>query len=310
MSEKLKFWQVFLVFCLLFLFLKEEGKEKFNFGDFPKKDSIFQEYTNSNFYYQPLFSQNFLFPALPPQSLTSKVYASIEENKKEIIFEYTVENGDTLDSISKKFNISKETLILANNLDEKTKLKVGQKLIVLPKNGVLHLVEKGETLEKIAKKYNAKVEDILAFNEIEDKNVYENDIIFVPCEKLPKKPKKISQKILAQNYFICPLSKCQISQGLHFFNAVDFRANCSEPVFASAGGKVEKVGFSPLAGNFVKISHPDGISTLYYHLEKILVSKGENVSQGDLIGRVGATGLATGCHLHFEVRGAKNPFAF
>ncbi len=49
--------------------------------------------------------------------------------------------------------------------------------------------------------------------------------------------------------------------------------------------------------------------TLYAHLSEVNITTGTSVKQGDFIARMGATGKATGCHLHFEVRGAKNPFA-
>jgi murein DD-endopeptidase MepM/ murein hydrolase activator NlpD len=61
-------------------------------------------------------------------------------------------------------------------------------------------------------------------------------------------------------------------------------------------------------GNLVIISHSNGTQTVYGHSSKILVRAGENVKQGQTIALVGATGKATGPHLHFEIRGAKNPF--
>jgi murein DD-endopeptidase MepM/ murein hydrolase activator NlpD len=61
-------------------------------------------------------------------------------------------------------------------------------------------------------------------------------------------------------------------------------------------------------GTYIVIKHENGTQTLYAHNSSNTVSVGDEVEQGDVIGYVGQTGKATGPHLHFEVRGAKNPF--
>ena len=61
-------------------------------------------------------------------------------------------------------------------------------------------------------------------------------------------------------------------------------------------------------GNYIVISHPNGTQTLYAHLSGLAVVAGTSVTRGEIIGYVGSTGRSTGSHLHFEVRGAKNPF--
>jgi len=61
-------------------------------------------------------------------------------------------------------------------------------------------------------------------------------------------------------------------------------------------------------GNYIVITHPNGTQTLYAHNSENVVSVGEKVIKGQLIGFIGSTGKSTGSHLHFEIRGAKNPF--
>jgi murein DD-endopeptidase MepM/ murein hydrolase activator NlpD len=80
---------------------------------------------------------------------------------------------------------------------------------------------------------------------------------------------------------------------------------------ASASGKVivaKSGGWNGGYGSYVVISHPNGTQTLYGHLSAVTVSVGDEVSQGQTIGRMGSTGKSTGVHLHFEIRGARNPF--
>jgi murein DD-endopeptidase MepM/ murein hydrolase activator NlpD len=250
--------------------------------------------------------------SLPPAFVSGKVLGAMVEEQRKEIQEYIVEEGDTLFSISQKFGISLETILWANNLDKNSVIKPGQKLIILPVNGVLHEVKAGDTLSEISKKYQAKIEDIISFNELENENdIYIGDILIIPGGKMPS-PKPAPQPFtpLAQGYFICPVAGgCRITQGLHFYNAVDFsNGKCGEPILAAAGGTVLKAGWQKKAGNYVKILHPNGVVTMYGHLQTIFVSPGEQVFQGQIIGTMGATGRATGCHLHFDVFGAKNPF--
>jgi murein DD-endopeptidase MepM/ murein hydrolase activator NlpD len=81
---------------------------------------------------------------------------------------------------------------------------------------------------------------------------------------------------------------------------VDYGAPTGTPVYSSGDGRVLESGFSRSNGNFVFVKHDGNIVTRYLHLHKRLVKKGQPVSQGQTIGTVGATGLATGPHLHYE----------
>ncbi|BAK80942.1 M23 family metallopeptidase [Candidatus Arthromitus sp. SFB-rat-Yit] len=83
---------------------------------------------------------------------------------------------------------------------------------------------------------------------------------------------------------------------------LDIAAPLGEKVKASLGGEVVFSGwYSNVYGNVVIINHGNNIQTFYGHLSKVLVKKGEEVDQGDVIGKVGNTGLSTGPHLHFEI---------
>lgn len=106
---------------------------------------------------------------------------------------------------------------------------------------------------------------------------------------------------------------------LNNYNGVDIANACGTPVIAAAGGVVipdpnipyVANGWNAGYGNFVLIQHTFGneISTRYAHLGQVLVQVGDVVKQGQEIGLMGETGNANGCSLHFEVIGARNPFA-
>jgi murein DD-endopeptidase MepM/ murein hydrolase activator NlpD len=81
---------------------------------------------------------------------------------------------------------------------------------------------------------------------------------------------------------------------------IDYAAKTGTPVVAAGNGKVTHSTFNRFNGNYVFIQHGNGIVTKYLHFSKRAVKKGQRVKQGQLIGYVGATGLASGPHLHYE----------
>lgn len=87
---------------------------------------------------------------------------------------------------------------------------------------------------------------------------------------------------------------------------IDLAARTNEPVYAAEKGKVVVAGWNGGYGQLVKIKHSDGRYTLYAHLNKMNVKKGQKVKTGQRIGAVGSTGYSTGAHLHFEVRSKKD----
>ena len=262
-----------------------------------------------------LIQGNSLVASCPSGTITPQILGSlgVENNsiiRKEII-EYIVEPSDSLSVIADKFDISLNTLLLTNDLNNNSIINAGKKLIILPVSGILYLVRSGDTLSDIAKKYKGSEREIADFNELsEEKQIFIGDLLIIPGGKMPSVSKKYyTAAVLPNSYFIFP-TQGKITQGLHWYNAIDVANNCGTPILAAAGGEVQKIGYKTWpAGNFVRILHPNGIVTLYGHLSKILVKTGERVSQGQIIAYMGSTGLSTGCHLHFDVRGAKNPLA-
>lgn len=247
----------------------------------------------------------------PVISVTPQVLGSLGADPTAIqrkeVMEHIVEPGETISSIATKFNISTNTILWANDLTSKSTLKVGKKLIILPVSGILHVVSSGDTLSEIAKHYKSSQSEIIAINDIQDNKIFPGDVYILPGAEKPSSS-YIAKAPSVSSYFIIPC-KGIITQRLHWYNAVDVANKYGTPIYATAGGTVQKTGYIKIGGNRVRIVHPNGIVTYYGHLSKILVSPGDQVSQGQKIGLMGRTGYATGCHVHYEVRGATNPLA-
>ena len=86
-----------------------------------------------------------------------------------------------------------------------------------------------------------------------------------------------------------------------YHQGVDLSAPAGTPIYASRAGQVSAATYGSAAGYYVRINHMDGFSSIYMHMTHYVVSAGQNVSQGQLIGYVGQTGVATGNHLHFGI---------
>lgn len=87
-----------------------------------------------------------------------------------------------------------------------------------------------------------------------------------------------------------------------FHSGVDFRGRTGDDIHATAYGTVKRAGYNKGLGNYILISHGNGYETLYGHMKKLLVKKGEAITRGQVIGLIGNTGRSTGSHLHYEVR--------
>jgi len=83
-------------------------------------------------------------------------------------------------------------------------------------------------------------------------------------------------------------------------NGTDYAAPTGTPIMTTAAGIVEQAGYTAGNGNFVKVKHDRTYSTQYLHMSRILVRRGQRVKQGEIIGKVGSTGLATGPHVCYR----------
>lgn len=231
---------------------------------------------------------------------------------------YVVRSGDTLSEIAQMFNVTVNTIRWANEISSATALKEGQTLVILPVSGVRHSVAKGETLASIAKKYKGDIDEILDYNGLAAGVVLAvGDIVIIPDGEIATPPRAVATSPLRgsggpaiSGFYINPLPSGRKTQGLHGYNGVDIGAPLGTPFLAAASGVViiaRNGGWNGGYGNYIVIAHDNGTQTLYAHNSHNAVSVGDRVVQGQVIGFVGSTGKSTGSHLHFEVRGARNP---
>jgi len=260
--------------------------------------------------------------ALLSETGPSGTAADIEEGSSDgMISTYIAQKGDSISSIAKMFNVSVSTIEWANDLKSGSHIKEGQALIILPISGVKYTVKSGDNLKKIVAKYKGDIEEVLQYNNLSlDSQLAVGETIIIPngrIESVAASPKGSNKKIRGANspfyagYYIRPIEGGRKSQGLHGYNGVDLAAPTGTPIYASASGMIlisKNYGWNGGYGQYVVMEHPNKTQTVYGHMSKNISYQGQYVAQGDIIGYVGSTGRSTGPHLHFEVRGAKNPF--
>ncbi|MEA2112697.1 MAG: M23 family metallopeptidase [Patescibacteria group bacterium] len=264
--------------------------------------------------------------ALVSESGPTGTMANISErSNSDRIATYIVRKGDTLGQIADMFSVTVGTIFWSNDIKQGDLIKEGQVLSILPISGIKYTIKKGDTLASVVKKYQGDLKETQQYNALSDDYVLAvGDEIVIPGGEAPL-PKVNKGSTTYYNpirgaggpeyagYYIRPISGGRISQGLHGYNAIDFASSFGTPILAAASGKViiskDNGYWNGGYGNYIVIEHGNGTQTLYSHNSRNIVWAGYNVIQGQVIGYIGSTGRSTGPHVHFEVRGAKNPFA-
>lgn len=264
---------------------------------------------------------------LPGQVLSAAVGGSqletatlVSLKPRSEVFEYTVQEGDTVSTIAEKFGISIDTIRWANDLESIKSIKVGQTLKILPVTGIIHEVKHGETIHSIAEKYSVDAQAIVNW----PYNSYANDETFalavgqelmVPDGAKPKETPWQPQRYLAQTVpvpdvglqpgsgqFIWPAAGRITQRFVWYHQGLDIANKAAPDVVAADTGIVETAGWMGGYGNLVVINHQNGYHTYYGHFSSLYVSAGQRVAKGQALGRMGSTGRSSGIHVHFEVR--------
>lgn len=239
---------------------------------------------------------------------------SVDSDLKIVL--YKIRHGDSLWNIAQKTGLSIDTLLTINELDNVHIIQPGTVIRIPNKDGIFYKVSPGETIEDISKRFDVSIEDIININELSEESIKEGEDIFIPKGRLD-----LQERINYLGRFIMPVfgritsgfgwRRHPITGRKEFHQGLDIANYYGAPVKASESGKVIFAGEYKGYGKMVIIRHSGGYSTRYAHLSQIKVKHGQYVRQGQLIGNIGKTGVATGPHLHFEIRKygrALNPF--
>ncbi|HEY0221014.1 MAG TPA: peptidoglycan DD-metalloendopeptidase family protein [Candidatus Paceibacterota bacterium] len=258
--------------------------------------------------------------SLSKESLSAIDVKTFEDD---LISLYVVRTGDTLPAIAKMFNVSVNTIKWANDLKSNS-VSVGQTLVILPITGIKHIVKSGDSISSIAKQHKGDVDEIMQYNNLTKGSILAiGDEIIVPDGEASVvyssgvssvSVKTGSSYPIYEGYYMRPIIGGVKTQGVHGHNGVDLASSYGSNILASAEGEViisRSSGWNGGYGSYVVIKHGNGTQTLYAHLSGTAVSVGSSVKQGQVIGYMGRSGQVTGhtgIHLHFEIRGARNPF--
>lgn len=257
---------------------------------------------------------NFTPPSAVVTSLDLSEYGvqtQVSDKPRDQVITYTVQSGDTMSKVAEKFGISVDTIKWVNDT-KRDSLSIGQELKIPPVTGVVHRVREGETVYSIAKKYKTDAQKIVnfPFNDFTDLDTFALNVgqtLVVPDGVMPEAPAIIAPAppVFAggTGQFLWPAGGIITQYPIWYHMAVDI-ANPTAPGVAAAGdGVVTLVEYLRYDyGQHIIVTHEDGLSTLYAHLQAIYVKPGDRVSRGQIIGKMGSTGRSTGMHLHFEVR--------
>jgi len=257
--------------------------------------------------------------------------ASLPEPRPVITF-YAVEAGDTVSGIAQRFGVSTETILWANKLGNADQLSIGDELTIPPVAGVVHTVQSGDTIGGIAQTYGVTEAAITDYEGNDLPRILPIGLrIIVPGGKVPppraapssrggSRPASTPAPAAAprvpappapalapapaprSSAFIWPARGLITSYFSGAHPGIDIAAPLGTPIYASADGTVvDVVQLSYGFGWYVTVDHGNGRRSQYSHLSGFLVSRGDKVSQGQQIARMGSTGNSTGPHLDFRM---------
>lgn len=249
----------------------------------------------------------------------------------------TVQKGDTLYSISRRYNVPIKDLININHLSSPYTLYVGQKIALPTKQ--YHVVQRGESLYSIARMHNVDVTSLSKVNNLSTPYaLHVGQKLLLPgsvssasattskTASAPAPKTAVASSSAKQPQVYVPTTPPAKNRSAKFLwpvqgtvisgfgnlgkgrknDGINIKAPLGTAVKAADAGTVAYAG-SELKGfgNLILIKHNDGWITAYAHNDKMFVKKGQKVARGEKISTVGSTGSVTAPQLHFEVRNGK-----
>lgn len=274
----------------------------------------------------PVFSENATnLNIASPQTNQSIVVGEnvfetkLSEKPRDKVLSYTVQKGDTLSTIAKKFGVSTDTIKWENDLTSDY-VSVGDSISILPVTGVAYKVQRGDTIYTISKKLDTEPQKIadFPFNDFANPETFsliEGQILIVPDGVKPaaqptfKKQVYIAQgpssTAFSSGGFTWPVRGLVSQFAAWYHMALDITSPYGTPLVAAKSGVVKSVStgsYDGGYGNNIYIDHGGGVVTHYAHMANVNVSAGDTVVGGStVLGTMGLTGRTTGSHVHFEL---------
>lgn len=234
---------------------------------------------------------------------------------------YVVQEGDTLYSISRTFNLSQQEIVALNRLKEPYALSTGQalKMSADRQNKAVHLSSNAHPAPDLDA--NLKPQKLMKYVETSRKPASESKQTDVatavqakPTSKKPVQMASYQPPARSNGKFMWPLKGKVVSlygpksEGLHN-DGINIAAPKGAPVQSAENGVVAYVGNELKGfGNLLLIKHGDGYISAYGHLDGIQVKRGDQITKGQVVGTVGATGAVRNPQLHFELRKGTKAF--
>lgn len=252
-------------------------------------------------------------------------HTSISDKPRSNVETYTVQRGDTLSTIAQKFSqpnntISVDSIKWLNDMTDDS-VTVGDDIKIPPTTGVVYKVQSGDTIYSIAKKFNTNPQKIAdwPFNDFADPETFTLVVgqqLVIPDGVPPTK--QSTYQAPALQYAQAPATNGATGDGFHwpiqglitqyftiYHTGLDIAGPVGTPIYASKAGVIEEAscGWNYGYGCHVMMNNGGGYETMYAHMvSQPVVSVGQSVATGQLIGYRGSTGNSTGPHTHFEIR--------
>jgi len=223
------------------------------------------------------------------------------------LIEYIIEKGDTLWSISKKFDVDPDSIISSNFFTNVHSIREGDMILIPNIRGIFINVEEGDTIFNYSTKYKVPPDFIMEVNDLRSNSLAPGMRVFLPgvkystMERAYALGEAFEKPVRGRLTSRFGYRRDPFTGKRSFHTGIDIAYRYGTKVYAAREGRVIFTGINYGYGKTVIISHSFGYRTVYGHLSSIPVSRGQRLKKGEIIGFIGISGRSTGPHLHFEV---------
>jgi murein DD-endopeptidase MepM/ murein hydrolase activator NlpD len=220
---------------------------------------------------------------------------------------YVLKNGDTVSEVAGQLGLEPTSLLAFNEIKSPRVLRPGLVLKVPDRDGIAVRLDQPSSVSGLALQYHVFPDAIRFANRLSPDRETVAGMVLIPGVTYSRS----ERRVLLGEQFLWPTVGGRISsffgrrndpftgaKTLH--SGLDIANYLGAPVLAARDGVVESIGFDSVLGNHIVVKHDLGYVTVYGHLSAFVTHEGAWVKAGQLIGRVGATGYATGPHVHFS----------